>query len=141
MGFLKTKLNDIEHQKVIGQIIHTQLRWWRKGDVCTKEFFVVVWENFKEIIFTKLYDNQGQVIREKKDLDKNCTKLYSKLYEKGDMSKKTIRIQSKMLDVVIIHFIDEMNNKLEQPIIKKDLKRVVEEMAIGKAPRLDGIAL
>jgi hypothetical protein len=81
------------------------------------------------------------VIREKKDLDKNCTKLYSKLYEKGDMSKKTIRIQSKMLDVVIIHFIDEMNNKLEQPIIKKDLKRVVEEMAIGKAPRLDGIAL
>jgi hypothetical protein len=46
-----------------------------------------------------------------------------------------------MLDVVTIHFIDEMNNKLEQPITKKEFKEVVEKMAIGKAPRLDGIAL
>ncbi len=57
------------------------------------------------------------------------------------MSKKTISIRSKMLDVVIIHFINEMNNKLEQPNTKKEFKEVVEEMATWKAPILDGIAL
>jgi hypothetical protein len=46
-----------------------------------------------------------------------------------------------MLDVIIIHFIDKMNNKLEQPNTKKEFKEVVEEMATWKAPRLDGIAL
>ncbi len=68
-------------------------------------------------------------------------KILFKLYEKDDLSKKTIRIQSKMLDVITIHFIDNMNNKLEQPITKKEFKGVVEEMATRKAPRLDGIAI
>jgi hypothetical protein len=61
------------------------LRWRRKGDACTKEFFVVVQEKIKVFIVTKLRDNQGQVIKESKKLDNNCTKFYSKLYEKGDM--------------------------------------------------------
>jgi hypothetical protein len=34
-----------------------------------------------------------------------------------------------------------MNTELEQPIIKKELKEAIEEMATRKAPRLDGIAL
>ncbi len=46
-----------------------------------------------------------------------------------------------MLDVITIHFIDNMNNKLEQPITKKEFKGVVEEMATRKALRLDGIAI
>ncbi len=74
-------------------------------------------------------------------MDKNCINFYSKLYEKGDMSKKTINIRSKMLDVITIHFINEMNNKLEQPNTKKEFKEVVEEMATWKASILDGIAL
>jgi hypothetical protein len=45
-----------------------------------------------------------------------------------------------MLDVIIIHFINEMNNKLEQPNTKKEFKEVVEEMTTWKAPILDGIA-
>jgi len=68
-------------------------------------------------------------------------KILFKLYEKDDLSKKTIRIESKTLDVITIHFIDNMNNKLEQPITKKEFKGVVEEMARRKAPRLDGIAI
>jgi hypothetical protein len=46
-----------------------------------------------------------------------------------------------MLDVITIHFINEMNNKLEQPNTKKEFKEVVEEMATWKASILDGIAL
>ncbi len=38
-----------------------------------------------------------------------------------------------MLDVIIIHFIDEMNNKLEQPITK-EFKEFVEEMATRHCP-------
>jgi hypothetical protein len=55
-------------------------------------FFFVIQKKSKTLVVTKLNDNQGQVIRERKDLDKNCTHFYSKLYEKNDMSKKTIRI-------------------------------------------------
>jgi hypothetical protein len=55
MGFLKTKLNDIENQKVIDQRVHTWLGWQRKGDACTKEFFVVVQEKSKKFIVTKLH--------------------------------------------------------------------------------------
>jgi hypothetical protein len=49
--------------------------------------FFVLRKKSKTLVVTKLNDNQGQVIRERKDLDKNCTKFYSKLYEKDDMSK------------------------------------------------------
>lgn len=35
------------------------------------------------------------------------------IYEVGDMSKETISIWSKVLDVVTIHFIDKMNKELE----------------------------
>jgi hypothetical protein len=40
----------------------------------------VVREKFKVSIVTKLRDSQGPVIKEKRDLDKNCTKFYSKFY-------------------------------------------------------------
>ncbi len=67
--------------------------------------------------------------------------FYSKLYEQGDMSKETISIRYKMLDVITIRFTNKMNTELEQPIIKKELKEAIEEMATKKTPRLDGIAL
>jgi hypothetical protein len=80
------------------------------------------------------------MIRERKYLDKYCIKFYSKLYEQGDMSKETIRTRYKMLDVMTIRFTNKMNKELEQPIIEKELKEVIEEMTTRKAPRLDGIA-
>ncbi len=46
-----------------------------------------------------------------------------------------------MLDVITIRFTNKMNKELEQPIIEKELKEAIEEMATRKAPGLDGIAL
>ncbi len=46
-----------------------------------------------------------------------------------------------MLDVITIRFTNKMNKELEQPIIEKELKEAIEEMATRKVPRLNGIAL
>jgi hypothetical protein len=47
-------LNVSKNKKVVGQKIHSWLKWRMKGDACTNEFFATIKEKSRALIVTKL---------------------------------------------------------------------------------------
>jgi hypothetical protein len=85
-GHLWDSLQALEERKVVGKRIRARTKWRLRGDMVSKAFFLAVKEKPAWAAITELQDANGVFHHDRPQLDRICTKFYSKLYKEPEPS-------------------------------------------------------
>jgi hypothetical protein len=98
VGSLKSKIQELEDVKTVGQRLWARIRWNQLGDTVSKEIFSIIKSKPNKTLIFALRDEDGNVVSRKEDLEFVCCNFYKNLYQVKEETLEQIEMRARVLE-------------------------------------------
>ena len=133
---VKKELARMYEQKAEGAKIRARVSWFEEGERSTHYFHNLEVRRGKEKAWSKIMDDQQNLVTGTSNIMKEQVKFYKELYKAEPTDPDIARMFLESVDVKIS---DGHNCMLEQRLTLEELTATVKQMKNNKSPGSDGI--
>jgi len=131
---LKKDLDDLESEKINGQILRSKAQWAEEGERSSKFFLNLEKHNYDIRHITMLLSDKGEVIEGSNKIQEELLRFYQNLYTSPMLNSEDFT------DYLPESVLNELDTKLLDNLISlEECKEALDDLPSGKTPGSDGL--
>lgn len=142
MAEIKSKLNEIDNIKTKASMFRTQKNWFQYAEKNSAYFFALEKRNYNRKCVSKLQLENGNVITDFHEIQKEQHRFYQELYDCKDTDEQGEFVLQYLLDIQpnYIHKVKDRDRFiLEQNVTVHEIYDSIMTLKVNKCPGIDGL--
>ncbi len=135
---IENKINNYYKEKQDGCILRSKTQWVNEGERSTKFFFNLEKSKQSNNVIKEIKDTNGNLHTRDNEILKECALFYENLFSSKKVTQEDI--DEYLQEVEIPNVLNTSQKTMcDEYITEKEIKKVVDNLKIGKSPGCDGL--
>ena len=135
----KSQLKKLYNVFTDGLKVRSRADWYEEGEQNKAYFEQLLKSNKKKTIIQEIYNDKGEVIKEKNVILRLIREFYKNLYSENALTRDNSRENMFFTDIPQLS--DESKNSCEGKITKEECLESLKSMKLNKSPGNDGFTV